>query len=563
MSTEKAIFQKIVAGSTPILAKDGKTLGSVQGSKILIRQQGEGQTEKQRDLNTVERIISVIDKADKISFSPDCTLILAAFYSRASIQVFSLLDEKFQCRINEGISGCIDVVWAPDSRSILSESDFGLQVSIWSLTDSTARIIQSPKVKCVRSFSNCGKLLAIVRRVELQDRIGLYSTEKWEELSDFKCKSNDVNIIQFTPSGSHIITSESFLSYKLNIYTPSGEHIVSYEAYQNALGIRIPSVFYKSLTKQFENQIENEDSMNSLASSPSAHLMAIGSFDGKIRLISMLSWQLAFVFPLCHPRDMDAGLVDCEDPAMFEMTIEMADNSIENGSLRSNLKIGSINSKGSRSLLSSVYATKPLKILPHITPDPSNTKGIPHMGTSWIGWSAEGLYLAAREESYPRCLWVWQGVRAQLVTIIVQVEAITCARWRPVSKVSVNDSDLEDVHDAIPLLAFCTGSNRVYFWTPTSGVSYVDIPKSDVPLSAQSLQWFEDGKRLLIIGRESFCTCNVYFGIEKNEMVSLANATFENSAMYKIPLSDLNKRPPPSTSSMGVTGVSVSTTQFD
>lgn len=180
MSSEKAVFKSTIAGSTPILSKDGSTIGSVQGSRILIRQQGSGQTEKQKDSNSVERIISVIDKADKISFSPDGTLILAAFYSRASIQVFSLLDEKFQCRINEGISGCIDVTWAPDSRSILSESDFGLQLSIWSLTDSTARIIQSPKVKGIRSFSNCGKLLAIVRRMELQDRIGLYNTEKWK-----------------------------------------------------------------------------------------------------------------------------------------------------------------------------------------------------------------------------------------------------------------------------------------------------------------------------------------------------------------------------------------------
>ena len=152
LMSEKALFRAPVAGSTPILSKDGNIIGSVQGSRILIRQQGIGQTEKQRDSNAVERVISVIDKADKISFSHDNSLILAAFYSRASIQVFSLLDEKFQCRINEGISGLIDVAWAPDSRSILSESDFGLQLSIWSLTDSTARIIQSPKVKGVRAF---------------------------------------------------------------------------------------------------------------------------------------------------------------------------------------------------------------------------------------------------------------------------------------------------------------------------------------------------------------------------------------------------------------------------
>jgi hypothetical protein len=291
--------------------------------------------------------------------------------------------------------------------------------------------------------------------------------------------------------------------------------------------------------------------------------MAIGSFDGKIRILSMISWQLAFVFPLCHPRDMDAGLVDCEDPAMFEMTIEMADNSIENGSSKGNGQLKypvSGLSKGSKSSLSSVYASKPLKSLPHIVPDPTNTKNIPHMGASWIGWSADGTYLAAREDSYPRCLWIWQGLRAQLVTIIVQVEAITCARWRPVSKVLTGESNSEDVQDAYPLLAFCTGSGRVYFWTPTTGVSYVDIPKSEVSLSAHSLQWFEDGKKLLIIGRESFSICDVTFGIEKTEMIGLENATFENASIYKIQLPNVTKRPTPSNSSMAATGAS---TTFD
>jgi hypothetical protein len=45
--SEKALFRPAVTGSTPILSKDGNIIGSVQGSRILIRQKGFGQTEKQ------------------------------------------------------------------------------------------------------------------------------------------------------------------------------------------------------------------------------------------------------------------------------------------------------------------------------------------------------------------------------------------------------------------------------------------------------------------------------------------------------------------------------------
>jgi hypothetical protein len=62
--------------------------------------------------------------------------------------------------------------------------------------------------------------------------------------------------------------------------------VSSLEAYENALGIRRVSFPPKQ------------------GSSPS--LMAIASFDGKIRFMSTRSWQVAFAVSCKHPKDMDS-----------------------------------------------------------------------------------------------------------------------------------------------------------------------------------------------------------------------------------------------------------------
>ena len=90
-----------------------------------------------------------------------------------------------------------------------------------------------------------------------------------------------------------------------------------------------------------------------------------------------------------------------------------------------------------------------------------------------------------------------------------------------------------------PLLAFCTGSSRVYFWMPGAeggsgnshhrGVQWVDLSNpltntsfmstttagtnatTMVPTSmlVTSLQWSHNGKTLLLKGRDSCQTCEV------------------------------------------------------
>lgn len=151
--------------------------------------------------------------------------------------------------------------------------------------------------------------------------------------------------------------------------------------------------------------------------------------------------------------------------------------------------------------------------------------------------------MAAREESYPRCLWIWHGLEARLCDLLVQLDPIVCARWRP--------NKNEEEEDSIgPVLAFCCNTPRVYFWT-LHGSSWADLPQMTtsaatdflpkpsqrsssssrsssvtsmtqppppqetksgvIDIAVSSLKWSPDGKRLLLVGKERFCSCDVSF----------------------------------------------------
>lgn len=157
---------------------------------------------------------------------------------------------EWRCRINEGVAGMINAMWVPSSRSIITESDFGIQLAVWSLTDNTTHVIDAPKQPTVTpassssttssaaiyhghdsfsklypsilgsslcNFSDCRQFMALVHRIETHDYIGVYSAEPWGELSKFKTRSSDISMVQWTPSAAHIIAIGGYIPVHINL----------------------------------------------------------------------------------------------------------------------------------------------------------------------------------------------------------------------------------------------------------------------------------------------------------------------------------------------------------
>jgi hypothetical protein len=298
-------FSDIISGSQSFFSPNRRYIATITGTSVKIR-----------DSNTyrVIQIMSCNDRVDKIEISPDSCYLLAAVLSRGFVQVFSIADPDWKCRLSEGAVGLVDAFWGPDSRSILTESDFGVQMTVWSLVDGSTQIITNPKQSHFPSlpatatktklsaFSQDGKFMALAHRIELHDWIGVYSTDPWGELSKFQSKTQDVSYLEWTPSGTHIVALDSILHYRMVVYTPAGDCVANFEAYHHALGVRTMT-FPQPLTLLTDEPIKN---VTTAGRHPA--LMALGSFDGKIRLLSARSFQPVFELPLVHPQEMPVGL---------------------------------------------------------------------------------------------------------------------------------------------------------------------------------------------------------------------------------------------------------------
>lgn len=309
-----------------------------------------------------------------------------------------------------------------------------------------------------------------------------------------------------------------------------------YEAYQFALGI-------KSLA------LPSPVSSVTAASAPLS-LVAIGSFDGKVRLVSVFSWQVAFVLPLVHVKEMDVAINGKNVVTLVEaLAASSGDEYNESGGATSKDGFHMKGAAGGNRTLSKTgpaaavnkgksvakgpttvfrgaapapavdvltgaptahqevsFIHRQLKVLPRLTGD-SKKSAYPPMGASWLGFCDNGQYLAAREDSYPRCLWVWSPMQSQLESLLVMQESITCCQWRPTSQC--------DRPDLPPILAFCTGNSRVYFWTPrgSSLADAADLKSTEEAgiSTVTSLKWSTNGKQLLLRSKESHCTCDVDF----------------------------------------------------
>ena len=129
----------------------------------------------------------------------------------------------------------------------------------------------------------------------------------------------------------------------------------------------------------------------SIACKPAA-LLAIGSFDGKIRLVSTYSWQVAFVLHLTHPKDLDI----CFHSAHVITTVEVSSSLLGDTENLNFTNTSKSTLKGTKSSTlkkhnaidpsTCSFVQKNLKVLPKVlNVDRGDTK-MPAMGVSWIGW---------------------------------------------------------------------------------------------------------------------------------------------------------------------------------
>ncbi|KAJ7071147.1 hypothetical protein C8F01DRAFT_418241 [Mycena amicta] len=76
---------------------------------------------------------SAQDSISHIDWSCDSAYFLAASTKAGVVHVYKVEDVNWSARIESGTEGLVKAEWAPDGRTILCFSQWGLRVTIWSL----------------------------------------------------------------------------------------------------------------------------------------------------------------------------------------------------------------------------------------------------------------------------------------------------------------------------------------------------------------------------------------------------------------------------------------------
>jgi len=190
------------------------------------------------------------------------------------VSVYKLQDEDWNSRIEAGVEGLSRAEWAPDGRTIMCFSDWGLRVTMWSLVTGTATYIQFPKYPDKGwTFRPDGRYFVLAERHKSKDTIGVYDAAhsfKIVRVKHLFCdlrqsahSSGSTSPSQHphcllsrcpprapsSPSGkatlrfdrylAHLILSQPPFQYKLIIVTLAGDQLATFTpAVDPGLGIR-------------------------------------------------------------------------------------------------------------------------------------------------------------------------------------------------------------------------------------------------------------------------------------------------------------------------------------
>uniref|UniRef100_A0A8C1V1C5 WD repeat containing, antisense to TP73 n=1 Tax=Cyprinus carpio TaxID=7962 RepID=A0A8C1V1C5_CYPCA len=392
------------------VSPDGKYLATCVQYRLVVR-----------DFNSLQivHLYTCLDPVMHMEWSSDSLFILCAMYKRGLVQVWSLEQPDWHCKIDEGSIGLVSSRWSPDGRHILNTTEFSVSMVVGGV-----------------SFAPCQ--LWIDQRSNGLDRV-LNVSYHWLTELNFYCESNKPCFSQ---------------QYKILLYSLDGRLLSSYSAYEWSLGIK------------------------SVAWSPSSQFLAIGSYDEKVRILNHITWKKITQFE--HPATIinakavvfkeveKRPVVGSEDLSIHQLTV---DNSLF--STQSKYEITQLPAQVP------VIKPDPDRANPKIGISAlAFSAGNHYLATKndnmpqnlWV-WDMQRLsLLAVLEQTAPVRCFVWDPRRPRLALCTGNTKVYL---WSPAGCVSVN-VPVEGSFQVQSLFWHCSGSSLVLLSKEHICLCYVD-----------------------------------------------------------------------------------------
>ncbi|CAH8530605.1 unnamed protein product [Heterobilharzia americana] len=433
--------------------------------------------------NTLQifQIFSCVDIVDGLLWSEDCLFVLSILKNRGIVQVFSLENPEWTCKVDEGSSGLLSATWAPDSRHFLTTTDFHLRITVWSVSEVSISYLKFPK-GCENNLAFCpgGRYLALLERRNFEDHLSLFDCRlQWTLLWNITLDTNDAENILWSPDGLFIVVWDNCLRYKAVVYRVDGKHLCTYCAYESNQMLGIKSVSW----------------------SPTGQLLAIGSYDEKCRILNSFNWTCLAC--LKHPVDVSIdpslGLSPTGHPVYIsnkndgECTTHRINCIHIYEEIYTRSSSDFLTNLSSNHMSSSNVQYKLINnpvIIESKQPDPK--KAFPKIGISFTEFSSDGRFLATRNDNCSNVIWIWSIDRYfSLFSLLIHNSGeVSSVMWDP---------------NCSARLALCTGSDTVFLWTP-HGCLAVQSP-AHFNLSISSIGWLSSGDVILLRSDNGFCLC--------------------------------------------------------
>ncbi|KAF7257838.1 hypothetical protein EG68_04881 [Paragonimus skrjabini miyazakii] len=431
------------------------------------------------------QLYNCVDVIYSFAWSPDSLFLLCVLKKRGLVQVLSIENPDWICKVDEGSAGVLSAEWAPDSRHFLTTTEFHLRITVWSLSEVSVSYLKYVKA-CTNNlaFSPGGRYLALLERRDYRDHLSLFDCQKdWSLMRNTQLYTQDAAGLLWSPDGRYIVVWDECLRYRVTVHGMDGRCLHSYCAYepgQDLLGVK------------------------SVCWSPTGQLLAIGSYDQKCRILNHLTW--ACLATLTHPVDksinpylglsptgrvLQADSDNCQEDETPNYRPHRIDAYEERRLADTDTVTGPITTSPAvcQSGVAYCLVNKPIMIQ-SIRVDPKVP--FPKIGVGLMSFSTDGRFLATRNDNAPSVVWVWSiDHRLSLFSLLVHTSGpVSAFVWDPSSPAR---------------LALCTGSDCVFMWTP-QGCLAVQTP-THFNFAVTSLAWLPSGDALLLKSDSQFCLC--------------------------------------------------------
>lgn len=409
------------------------------------------------------------DKIERIDWSPDSDYLLAEIMKQGVVQVWSLADPTWTCRIDEGLGGIARAWWGPSSRHVLVVSDFQLYLSVWKLTEASEAqpsSIRIPHPKFTRrgfAFSRNHQWMAMLRRQNCRDNVVVHACdEQFAQLAEFQVDADCADLAWGPGDKTLVVWERPAKESCFRWFSPSGELLA---------------------------KVSDSGLLRSAWASPSSLFFVSGGFDGRMHLVSGAGMKTL----ACLTHDLKACIAEAGETEVTVLQQDLVGAGAVARHLHSQGALMSPTPQTGNVCYVPVANLGSLKIPEERSPEPQmDADGVPRQGVALALWSPDERYVATKHDGMPTVVWVWDLGRLALTAVLLHRSAVRSFSWDS-SKSSMGDSSR---------LAISTADPFLFFWTPEEAAA------TPCPLLQTRLLWRADGKALLLQDRDRACVCS-------------------------------------------------------